>query len=188
MFRKKVISTLALRLALLLASVSLLSACINTAKHPQTSWHDSLPPKQYFINKYKALPGEHNSTEIDNHLVWIKRFYLGSRLYSKGWLDVSQLVSNSLSNPNEINDIEGRMHQLGKTIVVEWAQDNSIRKINTQNLIIWGNALLKSIEFGDQINLIGFIEQDVDLLINNRLESKQITSERYYATEDYDNF
>lgn len=188
MFRKKTSPTPLIHLAYLLVCVNFLSACINTTHQPRTVWHDSLPPKQYFVNKYYSLPEAKKITEVDNHLIWIKRFYLGSPLYAKGWLDVTQLVTDSLDNLKLKQRMENRMTTLGKNIATEWALDNSVRKINTHNMVTWGNALLKSIELEQQIKLISLIEKDVALLMDSQLESKQINSERYYATEDYDNF
>lgn len=188
MLKKNTLPTFVIHLAFLIACLGVLSACVNTAQHPQPTWHDRLPPKQYFINKYESLPDEKKTSDVNDHLNWVKRFYIGSSLYTNGWLDVSQLIKDSISDLDEKNQMESRMALLGKTIATEWALDNHVRKINTQNMITWGNALLKSIELGDQTHLISLIEKDVAFLINEKLESKQINSERYYATEDYDNF
>ena len=73
---------------------------------------------------------------------WLKKFYEGSFLIS-GW----NAVKNDLlkrTGPAERKEIESRIDRLGETIGGEWAKDNSIRKIDSDDLRRWSGRLQSS--------------------------------------------
>jgi hypothetical protein len=80
------------------------------------------------------------------------------------------------------------MHILGIRISLEWAKSNLDRKIHSPNIAVWGQSLSTSAERGEQLNFIEKVEKDVDDLLSGELDHQQISNERYYKIEDYDNF
>lgn len=152
-------------------------------------WPVDIPARQAFVNAFDQQQSANGLDEnLASHLRWIKRFYHGSVVYPMGWNRMTEILINTIDNAQLKKNIQSRMHQLGKRISIEWAQDNSIRKINSIAVAVWGNALRTASELDQQTVFVTKVEQDVEALIEGRLGLKQIKRERYYPLEDYDNF
>jgi len=157
-----------------------------------SKWPDDLPERQIFVNKYLSNRNIKSSSasdrDIEAHLVWIIRFYKGTVLYPNGWNRVSERFLDSVNVEEDKKKLATRIKSLGILISNEWAQDNTVRRINSTNVAVWGSALRTSAERNDQINYISKVENDVNALIEGTLNSSEITYERYYQAEDYDDF
>jgi len=155
-------------------------------------WPADLPPKQIFVDAYlsnRSIAAESaDSAKIEEHLVWIKRFYQGTLFYQNGWNRVSKQFLDSVENKQERDDLKQRMVTLGITISNEWAQDNDVRLISSVNIATWGSALRTAAEQGDQLEFVSKVEADVLQLLTKTLQGSQISYQRYYPEEDYDNF
>lgn len=153
------------------------------------NWPDNLPDRSIFIDAYteQSLSGT-NSNNVEPHLVWIKRFYQGSALYSLGWNKMTKILIDSLDEEVDTAVVERRMYDLGIDISVEWAQDNRFRNIDSSAIAVWGNALRTAAEKKEQLVFIGKIERDVAALLAKQLAAKDIVQERYYPVEDFDDF
>lgn len=164
-----------------------IQACVSTPDYQ--SWPSSIPPKQIFID-YCLKQNDSCSTpaKTEQHLVWVKRFYFGSILYPTGWNEMTGIVIDTLDPVKNKTKTRQRLNNLGLKIALEWAQDNSIRIINSRMLAIWANALRASTEEGQQIEFITQIESDVDDILSNVIKPSEITKEKYNLVEDYDNF
>ena len=154
------------------------------------AWPSDLPERQIFVDKY--LSNRQVKTEspkvIEAHLSWIIRFYQGTVLYPNGWNRVSKRFLASIESPEDREEIAVRIRSLGILIANEWAQDNDVRRINSSHVATWGSALRTSAEQNDQKNYITKVERDVNALIDGTVKSSEISYERYYQSEDYDNF
>ena len=152
-------------------------------------WPIDIPERHIFIEAYHAKTEyERSFTPLENHLIWIKRFYQGTLIYSFGWLRMTEQLLLSLNSEADIAEAEQRLREMGIRIASEWAQPNKIRKINSANVSVWGNALRASAERGEQLTFIGKVERDIEDLLAQRLNDSEITYERYYPEDDYDNF
>jgi len=177
-----------LRLSFSISLVFLVSAC--TTAPSDSNWPSDIPDRKIFVDAYlenrdiKTAP----SSAIENHLVWIVRFYQGTVLYPNGWNRVSERFLASINTSKDKGAMATRLEQLGIRISNEWAQDNGVRQINSSNVATWGSALRTAAERDDQRNFIAAVERDVELLIEGSLKSNQIDYQRYYPEEDYDNF
>lgn len=170
-----------------LAITVLIQGCITSVD--LQDWPTNIPARKTFVEAWqrqRIAGSNHNSKE--EHLVWIIRFYEGSILYPIGWNHMTEQVLQSLENHPHQSDVQNRLFQLGKIISIEWAQDNSARKINSAAIAVWGNALRTSVEREEQVEFISKIEQDVEALLNAQISVDEIRRERYYPAEDYDNF
>lgn len=152
------------------------------------SWPPTVPERAYFVKAFHAQYRNHSRSALNRHLTWIKRFYHGTVIYPLGWNRMTEQLMDSLNLPAARAEAKQRLHELGKSVSVEWAQDNSVRKINSANIATWGNALRTSAELGEQLEFIGRVEQDVEKLLNGTLHKSDIQYERYYPAQDIDNF
>lgn len=164
-----------------------LSACITNVS--KEDWPKDLPPRKIFVNAYKqqSAAGK-NDNSLENHLVWVQRFYQGSIIYPIGWNEMTSSLLASLDTPERVKNIKRRLYELGITICIEWAQNNESRKIDSGAVAAWGSALRTSAERGEQEEFISRVEADVSALLLGNLNASEITRERYYPSEDYDNF
>ncbi len=164
-----------------------LSACI--VHKPSNYWPEELPAKTLFVDAFLVQKANNtNSDNINNHLVWIKRFYQGSFIYSLGWIRMTEILLETVNDAKHHTNLKNRMHDLGLAICIEWTQDNSARKIDSKAIAVWGNALRTASELNQQSSFVNLVENDVAALLNGTLDKKQIYRERYYPIEDYDNF
>lgn len=171
-------------LSLIIAS--LLSACAMHQK--ELMWPDTVPELNYFKDYYAQDKANQNVLSERAYLEWIKKFYLGSTLYSRGWNMMTNELVTSLSNSEDKEISFKKLRQLGKRIAAEWAKDSRHRVINTRHISIWGNALLESIGKKEQLALISKVEKDVDALLKQDIKPKSINAERYYAPSEWDDF
>lgn len=148
------------------------------------TWPAELPPRQTFVDACQNC----SSQELHQHLLWVKRFYQGSILYPTGWVEMTDLLTSSLEHDGDKITTKRRLDDLGLKIVLEWVKNNNERLINSQQLAIWGRALRTSAENNEQIDFITTVEQDVENILSEKLKPEEITQERYYPAEDYDNF
>ena len=172
--------------ALIYISLALLQSC--TTLPSDNDWPSDLPAKSIFVESCQKKNGCATDNQTKDHLQWIKRFYQGSILYPTGWHEISERLLATLNNNEIVLNTSQRLDKLGLKIVLEWAQDNRVRLINSKLLSIWGNALARSTENNSQIEFITQIEKDVDQILLGTLSAEEISSDRYYPVEDYDNF
>lgn len=164
-----------------------LSAC--ASRTTLGDWPSTLPARSLFIDAYYTQKKNGtNNNNLRNHLTWVKRFYLGSILYPLGWNRMTEILVDTLDETEQKERATQKMAALGVEICIEWAQDNSSRKIDSAAIAAWGEALTAAAEKDQQLAFIETVEQDVQALLTDGLDVKQISRDRYYPTQDYDNF
>lgn len=165
-----------------------LSACqtLDTEKH----WPDDIPKRSIFVKNFlkKKNIKKADSAVLDDHLIWIIRFYHGTVIYPNGWNRASKMLLASVDGEKNKKIVSRKIHKLGIRIVNEWAQDNVDRNINSANIATWGSALKTSAERNDQLGFLKKIEADVEDLISRKISTNDISYIRYYPEEDYDSF
>ncbi|MCQ8103526.1 hypothetical protein NP590_05355 [Methylomonas sp. SURF-2] len=133
---------------LIYLAIGLLSGCAAEIAR-QAAWPETLPPQAGFVGHYEQ---DRNNAELQNleqYLNWIECFYLGRELYSSGWNQISGDLAANITDPGIRLETEAKLRRLGIAIAGEWAKDNSVRRITTRHVAIWGNALRKSAERGE---------------------------------------
>lgn len=174
-------------LALLSLILLLLSGCQTIDS--TNNWPANIPDRQLFVDDYnESIDAGEKVIKLEPHLTWIKRFYQGTVLYPQGWIKVSDLVLASLNSKKDVDNVAPRLAQLGFDISSEWAKANSIRKINSANIIVWANGLRTAANEGNQLDFLGKVEQDVAALIQGELDASDIIRSRYFPPEDFDDF
>lgn len=69
---------------------------------------------------------------------WLRTFYQGS-FFVKGWDSIKHEIHSKVGHEQE--EIARLLDELGDLIGREWAKDNHIRKIDTDDLKQWGEHL-----------------------------------------------
>jgi hypothetical protein len=166
----------------------ILAGCSTTATNKD--WPVELPARKIFVDEFldKRQLEVADPKVIDAHLTWVVRFYQGTILYPNGWNRISERFIASIDQPKDKKVMAKRIRTLGILIANEWAQDNDVRRINNTHVSTWGSALRTSAERADQSDYVSKVEYDVNALIDGSLEATEIDYQRYYPSEDYDNF
>ena len=161
----------------------LVSGC---AEYPikTSSWPDTMPSNETFLANYQQDGVNANLQSLDEYLLWVKRFYQGWELYPNGWITLSDNVARKLQEPLLARAVKEKLRNLGVVIAAEWAKNNETRRITTQQVSVWGNALLNSLQHGETLSILERVAQDVEDLLANRISPEQITENRFYAEED----
>lgn len=150
----------------------------------QSAWPETLPPQAWFTERYEQ---DHRNAEVqslEQYLTWVERFYQGWDMYPTGWSQICRELAAKIADPSIKREIQAKLRRLGIAIAAEWAKDNTVRRITTRHVAIWGNALQKSAERAEIPEILDRILDDVDNLLNNRMAADVITENRFYAEED----
>lgn len=151
-------------------------------------WPGDLPPREAFVERYRADALNRKQQSLTQYLLGIKRFYEGWRLYQRGWNDLVPEVLASVDSPEQRRELEQRLHRLGMDIASEWAKTREAGKIETRHLSVWGNAMRDAMARGDTCRMVDRIGRDVDRILNNRLKVSEISADRYYQQDENDVF
>lgn len=175
-----------MKFAVLTVSLVFLAACSTTQRNlSQPNWPEQLPPLSYFTDYYAQDPEHQEVLSESGYLNWIKRFYLGWELYRRGWLQATDELVATLDDPEDKRIARERAEEIGRLVSPEWAKARNYRVINTRHLTIWGNALNKSMVKQEQLIMLDKILSDVKILLDRKLQPKDIASNRYYEPESF---
>jgi hypothetical protein len=160
-----------------------LTGCVaNTVK--ELAWPEDLPPRVYFLGKYKQDSANKNIEKEEEYLNWVIRFYKGWTLYPNGWNNITKDLLAKLKDQKTANAVKIKMGRLGLLISSEWAKNNKTRLISSRHVSVWGNALMKSLDCGDTLQLIDRVAKDIDGLLGHKIPDDAITAQRYYADDE----
>lgn len=161
----------------------LMSACAELVK-TAPNWSDDLPQYSYFYNEYQRDSINSKIQPLDQYLTWVERFYHGWELYPNGWNTIKQDLLQRITDQAFASEVAQKMDDLGLSISQEWAKNNDTRIINTRHVSIWGNALVKSLQHGETLEIIARINADVQDLVLKNISADLITENRFYAEDD----
>lgn len=101
----------------------------------------------------------------DDYDYWVKKFFEGSFLVP-GWNLISKDLLDAVP-ADERPAVAARMDRLGQTISREWAKRNEVRRISSNQLKVWGDALKKAKPQGlDSLRSeLAVIEAEVDQIL-----------------------
>lgn len=165
-----------------------LFAC-QTLNH-SANWPANLPEQEIFINGYlqKRQLESATETQLNYHLGWIKKFYLGTKLYPNGWIKASNKFLATIDDDTNKKIADMKLRTLGSKIANEWAQDNDVRLINSSHIAIWASAMRTAAERQQHLSFLGQVDKDVEELIEQTIDAQVITYERYFEEEYFDDF
>ncbi len=125
----------------------------------------------FFEKKYLEDKANQKYQTKSEYLEWVEKFYAGSWV-ADGWTDQSTSLIEKVTLPANKSAVAATLSTLGKTIAAEWAKDNHVRKINTDDLKKWGNQLksAKSADDGSGSKItatLGNLKKEVDAKLGN---------------------
>lgn len=174
-----------LALALLAA---LLGACTGLQGEARSRWVEGMPPIRHFVSVYRSEPALQGEQSLQEYLQWVVSFYRGSTLFPRGWND---LVADQMaeSGPGEeASRRRAQLYRLGRDMAAEWAKANGVRRVDTSDLAVWGQATERAIEEGNIDATLDRIEDDLRSLLAGTLDPATITASRYHPPDPEDWF
>ena len=162
---------------MLLFSMMGLYACTQIQFHSQ-AWPDDLPSRQYFTQLYLTDESNRSLQTEEQYLTWGVRFYEGWELYPTGWKTIETDVLDEIIK-KRFPIILDKLRYLGKLISGDWAKDNSVRRITTAMLSLWGEVIYSTIELEKSEQALDLIMADVLDLLTGALTQEMIQPGRY---------
>ncbi len=144
------------------------------------SWPEEIPTRDFFVEAFERDAANQQAQTRKDYLTWIVRFYRGWALYPRGWNWLTEEVVDSVDSEQK-GEVEAHMVSLGERISAEWAKDRDVRSVNTNHLMIWGDALKIAVRDGSQLDLAEKISRDVDALLAREMSPETIDLDRYLA-------
>ena len=172
--------------ALVLILVAMISACVTAPD--ADSWPDDMPPRDFFVDHYEQDEAHQQALSESAYLTWIYRFYNGWELYSRGWIQATNELADSLVSPNDQARGRELMDEIGLLIAPDWAKSDPHRSINIRHVALWGNVILKSMVTDQQLFYLYQIRDDILQLLDGDLEPDDIKRSRYVAEESFVDF
>lgn len=114
----------------------------------------------YFTNLYTKDSLNKKIQTLDTYLDWVDSFYEGSFLFD-GWTERTASLLKKVAGGENKAALRKELNSLGKIIGGEWARDNSIRKIDTDDIKIWGKKLIaaRDVDNGDGSKILEMLSQ-----------------------------
>ncbi|MES3009030.1 MAG: hypothetical protein V4751_14795 [Pseudomonadota bacterium] len=156
-----------------------LAAC--TSARLLEHWPQELPRQQHFLNIYLDDTANQQVQTDVQYLTWVLRFYEGWELMPTGWQDIEQNMLSNLS-PQDHAWVTDRMAELGRLISAEWAKDNSVRRIDSAMLSLWGAVMQADFAAQARIAALTRIHDDVRGLLEGSLAAQTINEQYYFDT------
>ncbi|WGS85687.1 hypothetical protein [Methylomonas sp. UP202] len=156
----------------------------STGEVRRSAWSEDMPAQAGFAEHYQRDRQNAELQSLQEYLTWVERFYRGWDLYPTGWIDISRDLTTKLTDPSLKNQTRTKLARLGAAIAAEWAKDNTVRRITTRHIGIWGEALRKSAERAELPSTLDRVLDDVDNLLNSRIAADVITENRFYIVDD----
>lgn len=166
---------------LLLSCILLLAMTVSCVRAPveRVSWPDDVPSRDYYLTAYSEDDENQAIQSREKYLKWVVRFYKGWRLYQDGWHATTRDVLHGIEDDAKRQRMESKMARLGKLISAEWAKNSDGRRIRSRELSIWGQALLKALNRGEEEQFIDDVTRDTRELLAGRLDPTDISLKRY---------
>lgn len=165
----------------LLSSMLLALVAASCARAPvqPVEWPHDLPPISHYHQIYDQDEENQAVQSRKEYLEWVVRFYNGWELHQDGWRATTRDVLHGIEDGAGKQRLRTKMAHLGRMISGEWAKNSRSRRIRSQQLSVWGQALLDSIERGNEEMLIDQVTRDVEALLSGDLDPTEITLARY---------
>jgi hypothetical protein len=161
----------------------LIASCSSAPNKDQ--WPNSLPSRAFFTDYYARDIANQQAITEHTYLTWIHRFYFGWELYSRGWLQATEEFEDSMKIAKDKPIAKRLMLETGRRIAPEWAKNKQHSVITTRHIVIWGNSINASIVNKNQMDTLTKIFNDVNALLERRMQPKEIIAERYYVTQAF---
>ncbi len=165
--------------SMILICCILLVSCVSGRRDELSQyWPQALPSLQYFQCLYQVNPVNQQIQSEAEYLDWILDFYQGSLLYPTGWLDVEAAILAVLT-PQDRQNQQTQLHDLGARIAAEWARHNDVRLIDNRLLSEWGSMLQLALDATQLQRFVEAIAGDIELILAKELDPADVHPRRY---------
>ncbi|MDX1490357.1 MAG: hypothetical protein R3332_03665 [Pseudohongiellaceae bacterium] len=154
----------------------LLQSCSST--RVIEDWPSQLPEQAYFLDVYHADEKNRQLQSELDYLTWVVRFYQGWELMPTGWKDLRENMLFGLVGA-DLKQMQQELRYLGAQISAEWAKDNSVRKIDTAMLSLWGSVIQSDFALEARKSSMQLITEDVERVLDGSLEAEAVNEQRY---------
>lgn len=179
MFKKNFsIKTISLVLLALLAS-----GC-TTVSQQKADWHQNWPERSYYESQYTADISNQSAQSRDDYIKWVKRYYNGWAFYPEGWDWLTETVLKEIEDYPQRLRLKEKMYSIGERISAEWAKNADHRQINSKHLLVWADAVKRSVIESEEEALADKVSVDVDALLAGKLNPSDVRLSRYFASGD----
>jgi hypothetical protein len=127
-------------------AISLLAAAFVAVGPGRENASADEPPQRYvpveadFRKVYDADAANRRNQTWDDYWSWVRQFYEGN-LFSQGWTRQSETLTAKVRDAGAKNKLRASLDDLGRIVAGEWSKDNSVRRINTNDLSSYGQRL-----------------------------------------------
>jgi hypothetical protein len=144
-----------------------------------------MPPRAFFTDYYAKDIDNQKAISEHTYLTWIHRFYFGWELYSRGWIQATKEFEDSIKIVEKKSIAKALMLETGRRIAPEWAKNKKYSVITTRHIVIWGNSINAAIVNKSQMDTLTKIFNDVNALLERRMQPKEIAADRYHPTQAF---
>jgi hypothetical protein len=125
------------------------------ADERSTGWYS--PQEADFRPVYKRDQANKTVQSWGEYWGWVQTFYAGNWL-SSGWTSDCKNIIAGVKLVSKYKELQSLLNPLGRKIAGEWAKDNDVRKIDTEDLQRWGDqmrsAKAKDAGTGDELKRV----------------------------------
>ena len=121
------------------------SACFSFAYETRETIRQSIQKNSIDVAHIDQKRLDHLS---DDERQWYNKFQNGLVFFS-GWKEISEDILSCI-DPDEQPKTKELLETMGIRIGTEWSKDNSVRKIDTEQLQSWGDRLRQARNNGPQ--------------------------------------
>lgn len=157
-------------------TVLLIAGCA-LPKYSKGAWPEGIPDESYYARAYLSDARNRQIQRDTDYFDWVIRFYKGHLLVG-GW-QAQQATLAKLMTPEEFAAVEERMAHLGQIVSAEWAKDNSVRRIDSRILELWGKVLKRASGEHRAGAALDRLTEDAEAILADRLTKAEVTAERY---------
>jgi hypothetical protein len=161
-----------------LLTVIVTASCVR-APVERVEWPEDLPPIDYYERVYASDPENQAVQSREEYFKWVVRFYRGWKLYQDGWDATTRDLLHGIEDGASRERMRRKMARLGRIVSGEWAKSAGNRRIRSRELSVWGQALLKSLNNGEEEKLIDRVTRDATSLLEGSLDPIDIQLRRY---------
>ncbi|HLY11463.1 MAG TPA: hypothetical protein VKW04_19320, partial [Planctomycetota bacterium] len=139
------------------------------------SWPEDVPPRAFYDRIWESDARLQSLQPREHYLAGVLRFYSGT-VWVPGWKRRQSEIQN-VPGPDRIADLA----LLGRWISSEWSKPESISRISSKTLALWGTALRDARDAEQFDPVLERIRDDVRSLLDGSLPPSAVTPERYGA-------
>lgn len=160
-------------MTLLVLGVTVMSGVAAFIVDRAEPWPDEVPSRASYDRIWESDPRLRQAQTREQYLAGVLRFYSGS-VWIPGWNHRRSEILGILG-PDHAADLD----RLGFRLSSEGLKPESLRRISSRTLALWGDALRNARDPDQAESVLERIQDDVGRLVQGDLEPSAVTPQRY---------